>query len=398
MSIIDISNVDIVYGKGPQAALKLLDQGQQSTTIKEATGHTIAVQGVNVSINRGEIFVIMGLSGSGKSTLLRAINGLERISRGQIDITVNNEENRPARYSMVDADDATLQNLRTHHISMVFQNFALFPWKTVAKNVAFGLEIARKQRGLIEQRVKHCLELVGLLSYSERYPSELSGAMQQMVGLARALATDADIILMDEPFSALAPLIKKRLHDELLKLQRDLYKTIVFITHDLDEALKLGSRIAIMQDGKIVQIGRSEEIIRYPKTSFVRDFVAHVDQTKVLRARAIMTSLADLTVNPTDSSVVLDPSKNVRCLLDNGGRPRRSLCGDVAGRIVPWTLYQSGRFTEHDIVLGNEHLMIKDLIDTIGRTKKPMVIKDRAGKMIGAVTSESILNALSLKS
>lgn len=396
MSIIDIANLDIVFGKKPLSALAFLDQGKSRNEIKEATGNIVGVDNVTLSINQGEIFVIMGLSGSGKSTLLRAINGLTPITRGQIEIALS-QNGKSTRYSLADRDEATLRLLRTRHIAMVFQKFALLPWKTVSENVAFGLEIAHVPKGSIEQKVSDSLAMVGLDAWGSYYPNELSGGMQQRVGLARALATDADILLMDEPFSALDPLIRAHLQQELLHLQKTLNKTILFVTHDLDEALKLGSRIAIMQDAKIVQIGRAEEVVAHPKTQYVKDFVAHIDQTKLLRARAIMTAISDLKINPSDSSVQLDQTGNFRCLLDEGGRPRRSMCGDTEGRIVPWTLYQSGTFTENDIVLGNEHLMIKDLIDTVGRTKRPMVIQDKSGKMIGAVTTDSILNALSMR-
>jgi glycine betaine/proline transport system ATP-binding protein len=396
MTIIDIANLDVVFGKKPQQALSLLDQGKSRSEIKEKTGQIVGVHDATLSINQGEIFVLMGLSGSGKSTLLRAINGLLPIARGQISLFLA-EENNLKSFQMAGADDATLRYLRMHHIAMVFQKFALLPWRTVSENVAFGLEIAGVHKILIEKKVKDSLSMVGLGQWAHQYPSELSGGMQQRVGLARAIATDAQILLMDEPFSALDPLIRAHLQQELLTLQKTLHKTIIFVTHDLDEALKIGSRIAIMQEGKIVQQGSAEEIITHPKTAVVKDFVAHIDQTKLLRAKALMTSIGELKVSDKDASVMLERSGTYRCLLDENGRPRRSLCGDTEGRIIPWTLFQSGTFSEYDIVLGNEHLMIKDVIDVVGRTKRPMVIQDHAGKMIGAVTTDSILQALSMK-
>lgn len=396
MTVINIAKLDIVFGNKPKNALALIDAGKSRQEILEQTGQIVGVQNANLSINAGEIFVFMGLSGSGKSTLLRAINGLVPISRGQITITIGEGE-KPQQIDVADADLETLRLVRMHHVAMVFQNSALLPWKTVAQNVAFGLEIAHTNKMVIEQKVKENLALVGLTQWANRMPNELSGGMQQRVGLARALATDAQILLMDEPFSALDPLIKSHLQQELLHLQKALNKTILFVTHDLDEALKLGNRIAIMQDGKIIQIGRAEDIVSNPKTVYVKNFVATIDQTRLLRARAIMIALTDLPVNHADSSVLLDQSGNYRCLLDEGGRPRRSLCGDVEGRIIPWTLYQSGTFSQNDIVLGNEYLMIKDVIEAVGRTKRPMVIQDKSGKMIGAVTTDSILTALAMK-
>lgn len=396
MTIIDIANVDIVFGKKPLKALPLLELGKSRREIKEKTGQIVGVHDATLTIKQGEIFVLMGLSGSGKSTLLRAINGLLPIMRGQISLYVT-ENGQHKSFHLASADEATLRQVRTHYIAMVFQKFALLPWRTVTQNVAFGLEIASHPKALIEQKVKDSLAKVGLSQWANQYPAELSGGMQQRVGLARALATDAPILLMDEPFSALDPLIRSHLQQELLSLQKTLHKTIIFVTHDLDEALRIGNRIAIMEEGKIVQMGTGEEIISNPKTAVVKDFVAHFDQTKLLRAKAIMTVLAELKVNHKDSSVILDEVGTYRCVLDELGRPRRSVCGDREGRIIPWTLFQSGTFNQHDIVLGNEQLMIKDVIDVLGRTKRPMVIHDQAGKMIGAVTTDSLLHALSTK-
>lgn len=395
-AIIDIANLDIVFGNNPKLALSLLDQGKSRSEIKESCGQLIAAHDINLTINRGEIFVLMGLSGSGKSTLLRAINGLLPISRGQISLFLR-EGDDTKTYRLADIDEHTLRHIRTHHIAMVFQQAALLPWRSVESNVAFGLELKGLPKHEIDKKVAKSLSLVGLSQWAHHIPSELSGGMQQRVGLARALATDAEILLMDEPFSALDPLIRSHLQQELLLLQKSLHKTIIFVSHDLDEALKIGSRIAIMQDGAIVQMGKAEEIIAQPKTNVVRNFVAHIDQTKLLRAKALMTAMDELKKNESDTSVMLDGTGNFRCLLDENGRPRRSLCHDIEGRIIPWTLYQSGTFSEYDIVLGNEHLMIKDVIDVVGRTKRPMVIQDQSGKMIGVITTESILEALSSK-
>ncbi len=202
---------------------------------------------------------------------------------------------------------------------------------------------------------------------------------------------------MDEPFSALDPLIKCHLQNELLNLQKSLHKTIVFVTHDLAEALKIGTRIAIMQEGSIIQIGTADEIFLKPKNDVVKNFISHIDHTKLLKAKALMTSIKDLKIHHNDASIVLDSSGAYRCLLDETGRPRRSLCHDAEGRIVPWTLFQSGTFCENDLVLGHEYLLIKDIINAVGRTKRPMVIQDQAGKMVGAINQDSILQALSTK-
>jgi glycine betaine/proline transport system ATP-binding protein len=395
MHTISIADLDIVFAKSPSPALALLDQGLSRQQIKERTGLVVGVSQANLSINQGEIFVLMGLSGSGKSTLLRAINGLIPITRGAINLLI--DTSHPENFSIAEADMATLRRLRRNHVAMVFQKFALLPWKTVLDNVGLGLEIAGVKKIEREQRSREILELVGLGSWAHQYPRDLSGGMQQRVGLGRALATNAPILLMDEPFSALDPVLKGHLQQELLRLQKTLKKTIVFVTHDLEEALKIGSRVGIMQDGKIIQIGTPEEVVAGPKSQYVKDFVQNIDQTRLLRARAIMTSIGQLKFSNDQMSVTLDQSGVYRCLLDENGRPRRSVCNDLEGRIVPWTLFKSGSFNENDIILGHEHLLIKDVINAVGRTKRPMIIQDKSGKMVGAVTTDSIMNALSMK-
>lgn len=389
MSIINIENLDMVFGPHPQKALKLLDSGLNREGIKQKTGQVVGVHNASLSIEEGEIFVLMGLSGSGKSTLLRAINGLLPITRGNISIEIAQK----GFYDLAHADNAALRELRTKHVAMVFQKFALMPWKTVIENVAFGLELAGLAKNERLVRAEQCLKAVGLSEWARHLPHELSGGMQQRVGLARALATDASILLMDEPFSALDPLIKGHLQQELLRLQKSLKKTIVFVTHDLDEALKLGNRIAIMQEGSVVQVGTPETIITKPKNAYVKQFVAHVDQTKLLRAKTIMTALSDLKMSA--GTVLLDQDGNYRCILDHEGRPRRSLCHTREGRMVPWTFFNSGRLQDSDLILGHEHLIMRDVIKAMGTTHRPLVIQDHSGKMIGAITESTVLSALS---
>lgn len=390
MSIIDIDHLDMIFGPRPDEALAHLDCGLNRSSIKQKTGHVVGVHDATLAIEEGEIFVLMGLSGSGKSTLLRAINGLLPISRGTIHLNIPGHQS----YALARADEAAWREIRTKHIAMVFQNFALLPWKNVLENVAFGLELAGVNKSERLKRAHGCLEAVDLVPWAKHLPQELSGGMLQRVGLARALATDASILLMDEPFSALDPLIKNHLQQELLRLQRSLKKTIVFVTHDLDEALKIGNHIAIMQEGSIIQVGTPEAIITQPKTPYVKQFVAHVDQTQLLRARAIMTALGDLKIGP-NGTVALDDSGNFHCVLDGEGRPRRSVCRTREGRIVPWTFFQSGSLNENDLVLGSEHLLMRDVIKTMGITRRPLVIQDREGKMVGAISSDGLLTALS---
>ena len=270
-----------------------------------------------IAIEEGEICVLMGLSGSGKSTLLRCVNRLNKATRGEILV---DDENGPV--DVTRCDPATLQRLRTHRIAMVFQQFALLPWRTVAENVGFGLELRGMAKAERDQVVAEKLKLVGLEQWRDKYAHELSGGMQQRVGLARAFATDADILLMDEPFSALDPLIRARLQDELLDLQRKLKKTIIFVSHDLDEAMKLGSHISIMEAGRIVQYGEPEDIVLNPSNDYVADFVAHMNPLNVLTGTSLMTPVASIA--RYDDRILLDRNQRVLMALGADGAPARS--------------------------------------------------------------------------
>jgi glycine betaine/proline transport system ATP-binding protein len=263
-------------------ALSALDAGASRTDIAAKTGVVVGVANASLSVARGEISVLMGLSGSGKSTLLRAANGLNRVTRGQV--LVGDGETRVDIGAR--CDPATLRRIRRQRVAMVFQQFGLLPWRTVRDNVGFGLELRgdppEQRRSIINAQ----LELVGLSQWAERYCSELSGGMQQRVGLARALATDADILLMDEPFSALDPLIRRKLQDELLALQERVRKTILFVSHDLDEALKLGDKVTIMEGGRIVQSGTGRDIVERPADDYVAEFVRHVNPRTAIKGGA----------------------------------------------------------------------------------------------------------------
>jgi glycine betaine/proline transport system ATP-binding protein len=288
--MINIKNLDVVFGDRPDRALELLDQGQEREEIRNNTGLVVGVNNANLQISKGEICVLMGLSGSGKSSLLRCINGLNDTTRGSIEIDHEGDV-----IDLVGADADTLRDIRTKRMSMVFQKFALMPWLTVAQNVAMPLELQGLDKKEIKQRVDAQLELVGLEQWAKLKPSELSGGMQQRVGLARALVTESDILLMDEPFSALDPLIRTQLQDELIQLQEKLNKTIIFVSHDLDEALKLGTNIAIMKDGEIVQQGKPESIVLNPVNDYVKQFVAHTNPIHVLKAKSIMRPITDMS-------------------------------------------------------------------------------------------------------
>jgi len=284
-------NVWKVFGPRPEQ-VRQLDTGLTKDEILAQTGHVVAVKDVSFEVQKGEIFVVMGLSGSGKSTLVRCISRLIEPTDGHV---------------WVDGDDILAMNrkqlraLRRHKMSMVFQHFGLFPHRQIIDNVAYGLEIQGVKKPARHARAKEVLEMVGLEGWETHYPSELSGGMQQRVGIARALAVDPEILLFDEPFSALDPLIRREMQDELIHLQKKMHKTIVFITHDFLEAVKLGDRIAIMKDGEVVQLGTPSGIIMHPATGYVREFTKDVPRTRVLNAQSIMHD-PQLVVTPTVSS------------------------------------------------------------------------------------------------
>ena len=314
MAAVEFRNVDVIFGKEPDRALAMLDQGSDRDAILAETGNVVGVADASIAIEQGEICVLMGLSGSGKSTLLRCVNGLNEVSRGQVLV-----DDAGDSVDVASCDPATLRRLRMNRIAMVFQQFALLPWRTVAENVGFGLELrgmSKTERALV---VEEKLRLVSLDQWKDKYAHELSGGMQQRVGLARAFATDADVLLMDEPFSALDPLIRNHLQDELLALQQSLNKTIIFVSHDLDEALKIGTHIAIMEGGRIVQYGEPEEIVLNPANQYVAEFVAHMNPLNVLRGASLMTGIEDLRRD--GNAVLLDKAGRFRIVLDDKGAP-----------------------------------------------------------------------------
>ncbi len=314
MTVVEFRNVDIMFGDKPEHALSLLDQGLDREAILAETDNVLGVANASLAIKEGEICVLMGLSGSGKSTLLRAVNGLNPVTRGKILVRDNG-----GNVDVASCDAKTLRRLRMNRISMVFQQFALLPWRTVHENVGLGLELRGMDKAERDAIVDEKLKLVHLDQWRDKFAHELSGGMQQRVGLARAFATDADILLMDEPFSALDPLIRTHLQDELLDLQGSLKKTIIFVSHDLDEALKLGTHIAILEGGRIVQYGVPEDIVLRPANEYVADFVGHMNPLNVLRGGSRMTPLEEL-VHEGDT-VILDSEGRFRLELDAKGVP-----------------------------------------------------------------------------
>ncbi len=280
---VEFDRVSIVFGDNPDRALPLMDAGKTRAEVQQACGQVLGVHDCTLSVAEGEILVLMGLSGSGKSTLLRGVNALNPVVRGEVRVWDGSR-----MVSVTKADPATLRELRLSRIAMVFQQFGLLPWRTVRENVGLGLELAGIPVEGRRAKVDEQLALVNLTQWADRKVGELSGGMQQRVGLARAFVTQAPILLMDEPFSALDPLIRARLQDELLDLQAKLKRTIVFVSHDLDEAFKIGNRIALMDGGRIVQCGTAREIIANPVSDYVADFVAHMNPLSVLTARDVM--------------------------------------------------------------------------------------------------------------
>ena len=297
MPVIKVDGLSKVFGKNAKQALKLLEAGKTKEEILKQTGSTVGVNRASFEVEAGEIFVIMGLSGSGKSTLVRLLNRLIDPTEGHV---------------IVDGEDLATMNkkdllrVRRTKMSMVFQKFALFPFRSILENAEYGLEIQGMAKEERSQKARTSLEMVGLGNYIEQYPAQLSGGMQQRVGLARALANDPEVLLMDEAFSALDPLIRKEMQDELLDLQEKMKKTIIFITHDLDEALRIGDKIALMKDGSIVQVGSPEEILMNPANDYVEKFVEDVDRSKVLTAYNIMKRPETVNIEKHGPRVALE--------------------------------------------------------------------------------------------
>jgi glycine betaine/proline transport system ATP-binding protein len=308
---VEFDRVSIVFGDHPARALPLMDQGKTRAEVQQATGQVLGVHDCSLTVAEGEILVLMGLSGSGKSTLLRGVNALNPVVRGEVRVLENDK-----MVSVTKANPDTLRRLRATRIAMVFQQFGLLPWRTVRENVGLGLELAGMTPEARRPKVDAQLGLVNLSQWAERKVGDLSGGMQQRVGLARAFVTDAPILLMDEPFSALDPLIRSKLQDELLDLQAKLKRTIVFVSHDLDEAFKIGNRIALMDGGRIVQCGTAREIIANPVSEYVADFVAHMNPLGVLTARDVMEPG---TASATTRSLAAEtPVKDIMGLMSQG--------------------------------------------------------------------------------
>ncbi|MDE0048961.1 MAG: choline ABC transporter ATP-binding protein [Rhodospirillales bacterium] len=388
MAVITFDRVDVIFGRRVKEALALLDAGADKDRVFEETGQVVGVQDASLQVEAGEIFVLMGLSGSGKSTLLRCVNGLNRATRGRVLIDDGGTE-----VDVTDCDPKLMRTLRMNRVSMVFQQFALMPWRTIGANVAFGLEVRGVSKAERRKRVAEVLEQVGLGSWLDHYPHELSGGMQQRVGLARAFATDAEILLMDEPYSALDPLIRERLQDELLGLQRTLRRTILFVSHDLDEALKIGTRIAIMEGGRIVQVGPPEQIVTEPADEYVRQFVANVNPLNVLCGVTLMKPLAAL--RSEDDVHLLDDASAMFCRLDADGRPEAVSLEGTPAQLVPYREdLDLGALGNGQIVAGRPETTMRTALEVRHETGRAMPLVDDEGRLIGVIGASELLAAL----
>ncbi|EKO3386622.1 glycine betaine/L-proline ABC transporter ATP-binding protein ProV [Vibrio fluvialis] len=390
-TMLEVKNLFKVFGETPEDAFTLIEQGLNKDQIFEQTGLTVGVKDVSLSINEGEIFVIMGLSGSGKSTLVRLLNRLIEPTRGSVLLKGSD---------IAHISDHELREVRRQNISMVFQNFALMPHMTVIENTAFGLELAGVPEAQRHQAAKAALERVGLDAYCESYPDELSGGMKQRVGLARALTNDPDILLMDEAFSALDPLIRTEMQDELIRLQNDDKRTIVFISHDLDEAMRIGDRIAIMQDGVVVQVGTPDEILHQPANDYVSSFFRGVNVASVFCAKDIARKNPAAVFKKHDND---GPAAAMQMLLDNDRE-----FGIVVDRANKYTgivsleslkeAKREQRSLSSALLAGtvtiSPDVSVGDLIGQVAQVPYSVPVVDDDGRYYGVITKTRLLQTL----
>ncbi len=388
MNLIEFKAVDIVFGDSPQDALPLIDAGKDRAEILAQTNSILGACNANLSIQEGEICVLMGLSGSGKSTLLRAINGLNQVTRGELLL-----QHEGKTVDIASCDKRLLREIRLYRVAMVFQQFALLPWLTVAENVGFGLEMRGMPKAERQAIIDDKLAMVGLSEWQDQFARELSGGMQQRVGLARAFATDADILLMDEPFSALDPLIRDKLQDDLLELQARLQKTIVFVSHDLDEAIKLGNHIAIMEGGRIVQYGTPEDIVLHPTNQYVADFVAHMNPLNVLTAQAIMKPTENFS-RGEDGAFDLDWSGQHQIKLDENNHIQQILIDGKVATLTPWREdIDFDSVGQQAYITVNNKVLLSDLIRIRHATGRPAIIL-QGERVVGVVGGDEIYEGM----
>ncbi|MCA1031232.1 glycine betaine/L-proline ABC transporter ATP-binding protein ProV [Bacillus timonensis] len=384
---IKVTNVTKVFGKNAKKAVQLLDEGKSKKDILQQTGSTVGVNKATFEVHAGEIFVIMGLSGSGKSTLVRLLNRLIEPTSGEVQIDGKD---------IVKMNKEELREVRRKKLSMVFQKFALFPHRTILENTEYGLEIQGIEKTERSKKALEALKLVGLEGYEDQLPSQLSGGMQQRVGLARALANDPDVLLMDEAFSALDPLIRKDMQDELLELQGSMEKTIIFITHDLDEALRIGDRIALMKDGNIVQIGTPEEILMNPSNDYVERFVEDVDLSKVLTAGHVMKRPETVQLEKgarVALKLMQDNQLSTIYVVDKQKRLVGAVTADDASKAVDKKLSLENVLTK-DVVTVEAETLLTDLFDDVSTATIPVAVVDQDKRLKGIVIRGAVIGAL----
>jgi glycine betaine/proline transport system ATP-binding protein len=386
---IKVENLIKIFGDHPKKALEMLKKGADKNEVLNKTGNAIGVNDVSFEVFEGEILVVMGLSGSGKSTLIRCLNRLIEPTAGKIyvderDITSITQEQ--------------LRELRRKKFGMVFQRFALLPHRTVLKNVEYGLEVQGIDPGSRDLKAREALKLVGLEGWEEQYPSHLSGGMQQRVGLARALAIDPDILLMDEAFSALDPLIKREMQDELISLHGSVSKTIVFITHDLDEAIKIGDRIILMKDGRVVQQGTPEEILTNPSNEYVEKFVENVDMSKVLTAQKVMKKVISVGFLKDGPRTLLrkmeDTGISSIYIVDSGYRIKGIVFAEEAADAVEKGEKNIENIMEKEVKTVGMDTPINDILPLMVDIRYPMAVVDEGNRLKGVIIRGSILAGL----
>ena len=388
MNKLEVKHLTKIFGKRQKQALEMVQQAKSKTEILEKAGATVGVYDVNFEVQTGEIFVIMGLSGSGKSTLIRLLNRLIDPTSG--DIYIDGQD-------VAKMNEEELRDVRRHKLNMVFQNFGLFPHRTILENTEFGLEVRGVDKEERTRLAEQALDNAGLLSFKDQYPDQLSGGMQQRVGLARALANNPDILLMDEAFSALDPLIRREMQDELLDLQAEHERTIIFITHDLNEALRIGDRIAIMADGQIMQIGTGEEILTNPANNFVREFVEDVDRSKVLTAQNIMTTPLTTNIDIDGPTVALNRMKKEEVSMLLAVDRKRHLKGSLTAEAARDARKQHQALAEvidKNVRKVTQETLITDIFPLIYDSPAPLAVVDDKDKLVGVIIKGRVIEAL----
>ncbi|KAA8325935.1 glycine betaine ABC transporter (ATP-binding protein) [Leuconostoc carnosum] len=387
MDKVEIKHLTKIFGKRPKAALKMVKQNKSKNEIVEKTGSTVGVYDINMTIEDGEIFVIMGLSGSGKSTLIRLLNRLIEPTDGQLFIDAQ-EITKFNKKQMLD--------IRRQKMSMVFQNFALFPHRTILENTEYGLEIQGVDKAERRKRAEKALDNAQLLSFKDQYPSQLSGGMQQRVGLARALTNDPDILLMDEAFSALDPLVRGEMQDELLELQANVQKTIIFITHDLNEALHLGDHIAIMKDGQLQQVGTGEEILTNPANEYVKTFIGGVDRSKVLTAESIMIPALTTNIDVDGPTVALRKMSDEEVSGLVAVSRSRQLLGYLSSDEAVSARHDKRPLSEVVVDMPTVQLdtLVVDIMPIIYDAQTPVAVVDNNHHVRGVIIRGGVLEAL----